>query len=91
MFKRIETTKEIEATLRLYLSHKRPAPFLATIKDRARNMIYESARPLSVATDADGQLWVLTNSDSRYSAPIGAVRLADIEYVETIPRSWMER
>lgn len=64
------------------------APFLATIftrEHRPEGTIFEGARPLSAATDADGETtYTLTNGDSGYTRPIAAVKLSGVEYVETL-------
>lgn len=86
MFRKITNQQDIEATLRAYLTQpdKQPARFLATIKQRSKNLIHEGAAPLSVATDKNGQVWSLTNSDYNYQRPYAIVALSDIEYVEVL-------
>lgn len=55
---------------------------LVEIKDRAKNIVYVGAVPLSATTSADGaKVYSLTNSDAGYNRTIGQVALADIEFV----------
>ncbi len=88
---------EIRAVLRDYMfsPEKQAAPFLLEIKAK-RGVIWnghvcrgglsiEGARPFGCATSADGDsLFSLTNSDSNYSLLIGALKLSDIESIETM-------
>lgn len=90
---------KIRQVLRDYMFHpaQQTAPFFVEIrvapgsdwngwKVPGGGLIIEGARPMSCVTHGDSgdQVFSLTNSDSHYQRCIGQVRLADIEFVQTL-------
>jgi len=82
-FRETRDKEVILKILRLYLQGN--GCFLATLKDKNRNIIYEGVRPLSITTDCTEKEAVhiaLTNADVHYQLSIGSVDLDDIEYIQ---------
>lgn len=96
---KITDPSKIRQVLRDYMLQpaKQSAPFLVEIRVGAGadwngwkvppgGLIIEGARPMSCFTEGDtgDQVFTLTNSDSDYCRPIGQVRLADVQLVQTL-------
>lgn len=88
----------IKETLHAYMLKpgEQRAPFLVQIRTKRDitwngrpcppGIIIEGPRPISCVTHCDtgDVVYNLSNSDSNYRQTIGQVRLADIEFIETL-------
>lgn len=80
--KKIKDKKKIKNIMNDYMLNKKEPPFLVTIFDKSKNLIYEGAKPISAVTDEETKKYTLSNMDSNYQRPVGQVDLNNIEYIQ---------